>query len=763
VVGVFDGTNGYLYQDGVLIAGPTAATGYVPNPNVDLTIGARSDGSFIFNGDIDEVAIYTNALPASAVLADYQNGTNANRPQSYDSLVLSKKPEFYYRLDETINTVTSSAVATNYGSIGAAVNGTYLPGTIPAVAGPNGQGFGPTSYACKFLPATGGYVDCTTDSGLDITTPMAVVAWFQGAPADNRFQSFLGRSDTSWRADLDPSYAHFADGGNPDAVGQTFVNDGLWHFFAGVYDGTNTLVYIDGALDGTNAASGVSGDPSADMVIGGVGDYIPSRLFKGSVAQVAVFTNSLTPTQVQTLYNAGEVVPLITQEPQPVAIGLGATASLTVKAAGSATLLYQWYQGSSKISDAAGNISGSSTASLTIANAKVSNAGSYTVVIANNFGSVTSTVAAVTITPSPDVVIPPASNTVVYAGNEINLSAGAIGAAPLYYQWYHGASGIAGATATNLTFKVAAGTNLYWVVVTNSYGSTTSSVATVVGQTFVPPPSGLVVNFAVAPGGTAADVYYGQGAYSDPGNNYWNAVPGTSGTSTGLAYNSASNLTLVAASFIFGFNNGADTDTTNGTPSWLLSYEDAVNASSPGIGTAAAPEGQLTVSDLPQGSYTVYLYGANYDGDRGSTFTLASDNGGGAFGGTNSTLNGLVLGESAIVNGVCSFAFGDNYVDFTNVVTDPFGTITVMYVPNPNPLSGFSGEAPFNGVQIIGTVVPTLAIEHSGANVIINWGPAGAALQSAPSVTGPYTTIAGATAPYTNTTSTTMQFYRVKK
>jgi len=50
IVAVFDGVNGYLYEDGALVAGPTAATGYVANPNLDMTIGARSDGGFIFNG-----------------------------------------------------------------------------------------------------------------------------------------------------------------------------------------------------------------------------------------------------------------------------------------------------------------------------------------------------------------------------------------------------------------------------------------------------------------------------------------------------------------------------------------------------------------------------------------------------------------------------------------------------------------------------------------------------------------------------------------
>jgi len=756
IVAEFDGTNGYLYQDGVLVAGPTAATGYVSNPGIDLTIGARSDGGFIFNGSIDEVGIYTNVLAAADVLAHYQNGTSSSPAEPYSSLILAKKPQFYYRLDESLTTVTSTVLATNYGSLGSSVDGTYLPGTTPAVAGPNGKGFGNTSYGVQFLPATGGYVDCTGSSDLDIINSITVVAWFKGAPADSRFQSFLGRGDGSWRADVDASgYAHFADGSNPDATGTTFVNDGNWHFFAGVYDGATNYLYLDGALNVLGAASAaINGDESHDLVIGGVGDYIPGRLFKGSVAQVAVFTNALTASQIQKLYNAAELYPAVVSEPKGLSLGLGASDSLSATVQGAPTLTYQWFQGASKLSDVTGNISGSATSTLTITNAQVSNGGNYTLVANNSFGSVTSSIVTVTVVPTPYVTVPPSSNTVVYAGNQVSLNVVAIGAVPLSYQWYKGSTAISGATATNLVLTPALGTNLYKVVITNSYGSYTSSVAAVVGEAS---PATLVVNYSVVSG------YAGPGAYSDPGNNYWNAFPGTTGVATGPAYNSATNLTLVSATLDWGFSSGTTADTTNGTASDLLSYEYAVNSGSPGIGTADAPEGELLISDLPQGTYKVYLYGANYDGDRGSLFTLAAANGGEPDLGLDATTNGAVLGVNAIVNGVDAFAEGDNYVLYTNVVADVYGNITVYYTPDLNQFSGLSGEAPFNGVQaVLSTVIPTLGLQYASGNVILTWTPAGAALQSSTNVAGPFTTVTGATSPYTNAVTGGNAFFRVK-
>ncbi len=125
----------------------------------------------------------------------------------------------------------------------------------------------------------------------------------------------------------------------------------------------------------------------------------PAVCLRGNVAQVAVFTNALTGSQVQTLYYAGELAPSITQQPQNLTIGLGSTGSLTVGANGNPTLLYQWYQGTTKLSDVAGSLSGTATATLTFTNAQLLRAGNYTVVVTNNYGSITSMIAVVAVTP----------------------------------------------------------------------------------------------------------------------------------------------------------------------------------------------------------------------------------------------------------------------------------------------------------------------------------------------------------------------------
>src|ERR1017187_7140096 len=78
LVGTYDGTNATLYVNGVSM-GTQAATGFLANPANALGIGNRGDGYGGWDGNLDEVAIYTNALRADRVLAHYQVGTNSFR------------------------------------------------------------------------------------------------------------------------------------------------------------------------------------------------------------------------------------------------------------------------------------------------------------------------------------------------------------------------------------------------------------------------------------------------------------------------------------------------------------------------------------------------------------------------------------------------------------------------------------------------------------------------------------------------------------
>jgi hypothetical protein len=76
LVGTYDGTNGAFYVNGTLL-GSASGSGYLVNPSNPLGIGQRGDGNCFFDGNLDEVAMYTNALSLARIQAHYQVGTNS--------------------------------------------------------------------------------------------------------------------------------------------------------------------------------------------------------------------------------------------------------------------------------------------------------------------------------------------------------------------------------------------------------------------------------------------------------------------------------------------------------------------------------------------------------------------------------------------------------------------------------------------------------------------------------------------------------------
>lgn len=61
------------------------------------------------------------------------------------------------------------------------------------------------------------------------------------------------------------------------------------------------------------------------------------------------------------------------------------------------------------------------------------------------------------------------------------------------------------------------------------------------------------------------------------------------------------------------------------------------------------------------------------------------------------------------------------------------------------------------------TVLPLLAIQQVGTNVVLTWNDPSFSLQSAPLVTGSYTTVSGAISPYTNAITGTQEYFRLAR
>jgi len=200
----------------------------------------------------------------------------------------------------------------------------------------------------------------------------------------------------------------------------------------------------------------------------------------GNAQHMAVIKDFLIP--VSGLANTNP--PSITMQPQSQTNSVGASVSFNVMATGTAPLAYQWrFFGT--------NLNGVTTSSYSLTNVQSTNAGDYTVVITNLVGSVTSSVAKLTITTGPVITNQPL-DLAVNVGENATFGVGASGGAPLNYQWRFNASDIAGATNPTYTHTNAqfADAGNYSVVVTNSSGSVTSRIA---GLTVNTTPTGNII------------------------------------------------------------------------------------------------------------------------------------------------------------------------------------------------------------------------------------------------------------------------------
>jgi hypothetical protein len=185
---------------------------------------------------------------------------------------------------------------------------------------------------------------------------------------------------------------------------------------------------------------------------------------------------SVTSSAAILTVNAPPVAPSITTQPLSQTIIAGQTATFSVTAAGTAPLNYQWQKNGAAMSGA------TSSSYTTPAETIADNAAQFSIVVSNSVGSVTSSVAILTVNAppvAPSITTQPLSQTII-AGQTATFSVTAAGTAPLSYQWQKNATATSGAIAASYTTPaetIADNGAQFAIVVTNSVGSVTSSAA----------------------------------------------------------------------------------------------------------------------------------------------------------------------------------------------------------------------------------------------------------------------------------------------
>ena len=134
-----------------------------------------------------------------------------------------------------------------------------------------------------------------------------------------------------------------------------------------------------------------------------------SRVFNGSLADVAIFNSSLSGTQLVALYSAAsaktQFPPYIATQPLSTSLYPDMMAQFNVAAGGSDPLSFQWRARASgsgaftNVTDG-GRIAGSAAETLTIGNLAATDGADFQVVITNAYGALTSSLATLTMLPT---------------------------------------------------------------------------------------------------------------------------------------------------------------------------------------------------------------------------------------------------------------------------------------------------------------------------------------------------------------------------
>lgn len=165
--------------------------------------------------------------------------------------------------------------------------------------------------------------------------------------------------------------------------------------------------------------------------------------------------------------------PIIAVQPLNQTITAGSPTVFSVVALSLSTLSYQWYFG-------ANPIAGATNATLALYDNADVNDGSYSVVVANNYGSVTSATAILTVVDPPIIVSLPFGETVPTGAN-ISLNVSVSGTPPFTFQWYNGGTPVAGGTKPTLHLNnvTVANSGSYTVLVQNAAGASANAVANI--------------------------------------------------------------------------------------------------------------------------------------------------------------------------------------------------------------------------------------------------------------------------------------------
>jgi hypothetical protein len=379
------------------IAGATTASLTLGNVTAADALNYRIVANNVAGAATSTVATVTVLVPPT--LGPYANAVYTNGPLAY------------WRLNENSN-------QTNALDFMGDLMGTYGSAALWGLDSSSGPIHGPIPPAFPGFETNNTAVETTGDginpSWVTVPTPVLTtntvtfLAWIYPTVTQADYAGlFMTRGSTQAGIDLT----------NAGQLGYIWNDDSTWTFQSGLVPPLNqwsmVAVVIEPAMATLYLCTGGTVTNAFNLIpqdvefwggpaeIGCDGGNLGSS-FQGAIDQVALFEKALSFDQIDSLYGVAldefhVVAPWFVVQPTSNALYAGLTATFQGLATGS-SFSYQWLQGNQLLADGT-DLSGSKTATLTLSNIAAANAGNYTLVASNSSGSVTSSVAALTVEP----------------------------------------------------------------------------------------------------------------------------------------------------------------------------------------------------------------------------------------------------------------------------------------------------------------------------------------------------------------------------
>ena len=529
-------TNGGNYSVVVSnLAGTATSANAVLTVNTPPSITAQPQSQTVIAGS---TAMFSVAASGSAPLAYQwrQSGTNIAGATASSFSRVNAQPinagNYTVIVTNGLGSITSAlasltinysltANATTGGTVAKSPNQTsYAPGSVVTL----------TAASVSSFPFSGWSGDASgTNNPLTVTltTNLAITANFISPVADLIVDNPQATFSGTWSTDTSAADKYGADYRTVSSAAGTASATGT--FTPNVVAGGRYDVYVSFPTINKGAASTPflvsSSDGNLNVSVtqssgsGGWQLLASAKLFvQGTSGFIRMANNvgqggkNVVADAIRLVYspNQDSSLPTITAQPTNVTVAAGSAASFHVTASGTDPLTFQWRRNG-------GNLSGATNGFLTLPQVQTATEGNFTVVISNFVGSVTSTVATLTVL-SPPVISAQPANQVVIEGDDVSFAVGASGSQPMTYEWRFNGSPIANSTNSSLDLfdvqSVTAGS--YSVSITNAAGAITSSIATLTvmspPQILNPPqPQRVLENtpatFSVAANGAAPLAY----------------------------------------------------------------------------------------------------------------------------------------------------------------------------------------------------------------------------------------------------------------